>query len=448
MPATLNNESLISRINSLLQEVEGPAVVKQSSELGTSGQASKDPGGYKGPSSHPSARVDSMTQSAPLGARAKENEKDVKEDHPGSGVDQVAAGSGGDQDSKQYNVGTNQSATGEDPSVEDKYKGTKEDPGTTHPANAEDVGEKYSSMRFNDLLKVASDGMNGILADITNGVHLNYYRDVFAKQAAAPQLAPDGIQIDDAALAAEAGYNLADATIKQAWAEKQAASSMVVAQICADAVHEADLVGEYLTKFAQYRQAASQPPISIPTRPKTAADPTDVAPPADAGGGGGDAGGDAAAAAALGGGGGGAGGGGEHEAALNELFSALAQLGISPEELMEAAQAGGGGGGGGEGGGLPIGGGGGGMPMTGGDAGAAAMMPGPAKAASQRVQYLRHNIVQHGREVMNDFAKSAWHVVNHQKRGRARIIPVQAGTKEAQQRQELIGYIREVCGLR
>src|SRR5262245_4417272 len=140
MATTHAPEPLISRINALLAEVDGEAV-KSASEMGTSGQGTKDPGGYQGKSSHPSADADPSTQSAPMGSRAKENESDVKEDHPGSGVDHVSPG-GADEDKVMPNIGTRQSSTGEEPSVEDDYKGSKEDPGTSHPANAEDIGEK------------------------------------------------------------------------------------------------------------------------------------------------------------------------------------------------------------------------------------------------------------------------------------------------------------------
>ena len=60
------------------------------------------------------------------------------------------------------NIGTQSSATGEDPSVEDDYKGGKDDPGSTHPARTD-----------NDSLaelKTTTDALsNGILADMING---------------------------------------------------------------------------------------------------------------------------------------------------------------------------------------------------------------------------------------------------------------------------------------
>jgi hypothetical protein len=258
MPTSHGDTSLISRINSLLGEVGGNT--KSASEMGMSGQGTKDPGGYSGPSTHPSARNATHTEPAPLGSRAKENESDVKEDHPGGGVDNVSPNSGGTQDDKQYSIGTKQTATGEDPSVEDNYKGTKEDPGTTHPANAEEVGDKYASMQIRPLLKLAFDKMNGVLADIANGNHIAYYNGVIQKQAAAqnPQAprqtlpAPNGTANGAATLAATAGYELADHAIKQAAAEKEAAQK-VVARLIREAEEDADFVGDYHTKYAKHR---------------------------------------------------------------------------------------------------------------------------------------------------------------------------------------------------
>ena len=61
--------SVLSRISSLIAEIDGDGTEKVAvangrtkraeTELGLSGSAKKDPGGYTGGSSHPSAKVDS-----------------------------------------------------------------------------------------------------------------------------------------------------------------------------------------------------------------------------------------------------------------------------------------------------------------------------------------------------------------------------------------------------
>jgi hypothetical protein len=73
----------------------------------------------------------------------------------------------GRQDQVQLNIGTNAAATGEDAAAEKDYKGTKDDPGTSHPAKAND-GEKYSSVTFKQAHSQCSTLGNEILADLIN----------------------------------------------------------------------------------------------------------------------------------------------------------------------------------------------------------------------------------------------------------------------------------------
>src|SRR5579872_4247375 len=125
MPTTIPVNSVIGRLSALVEEINGVKTAaakngqtKSATELGLSGEGKQDPGGYQGKSDHPSARAASNVQKTPLGSRAKENETDVKHDHPGAGVDNTSPGGGGSQDDKQYNIGTHQSTTGNDPKVE------------------------------------------------------------------------------------------------------------------------------------------------------------------------------------------------------------------------------------------------------------------------------------------------------------------------------------------
>jgi hypothetical protein len=94
MPAAIAEDSVLGRINALLAEVGGEkraAAKKRATEMGLSGSGADDPGGRSGPSTHPTARADSDTGEAPLGARGKENEEDVKEDRPAAVDAQGAA---------------------------------------------------------------------------------------------------------------------------------------------------------------------------------------------------------------------------------------------------------------------------------------------------------------------------------------------------------------------
>ena len=108
----------------------------------------------------------------------------------------------------------------------------------------------------------------------------------------------------------------------------------------------------------------------------------------------------------MGGGMGGAPGGGQEDA-VNQLLMALMEMGVSPDEIMQALQGGGGGGGdpmGGMGGGDPLAGGGGGDPLAGGGAPPPDMGGGmppdmgggdPTKMARvKQAQQVRRNLMQ------------------------------------------------------
>jgi len=131
-----------------------------------------DPGGYQGKSTHPTTSVDNRGQAASEGARSSENVSDVKADQGKPGVDSTPDNTDDRQDDAQLNIGTSQSSTGEDPSVEDDYKAGKDDPGTSHPAatdNSSLDGHKYADASVRQL-KTLSDGLaNTILADLANG---------------------------------------------------------------------------------------------------------------------------------------------------------------------------------------------------------------------------------------------------------------------------------------
>jgi len=433
MPATaIPQDSVFGRINSLIEEIGGTEKKAAETELGLTGQGKKDPGGYQGASTHPSARAASNVEKTPLGSRAAENTKDVKEEHPGGGVDNTDPKSGGSQDDKQYNIGTEQSATGEDPSVEDHYRaGGKDDKrqgnrgGTEGPFNAEEIGEKYSALRFPEITKVAYDKMNNVLADIANGVHVKEAMELAQNgfQLPVPQqktAAHAAAQQLDPKTAAAAGYELAAQAGQEEELQKQAAIQATVEQTILDAHTNADLVGEYLTKYAaeceRLIKQAEPGPMGGGMEGESPMPPPEAAgaggPPPGPPGGPGDGGGDQG---------------------LDEIINALLDMGHTPEEVMAVLQEHMGGGGGGEGGPPP---GAGGPPP-----GAEAMGGGPmppemaGKAAS----------VNQDREILFKLAAAA---SDRFRSGQWKQRPVQAGTKEATDRQELQRYIVEVCNQR
>ncbi len=396
------HNNILADVNSLIDEInvgatKSASVKKAEEEASGSGSAGKDPGGYKGKTTHPSGKADAGTQGASVGFRGKENTEDVKKDVPVSVED--APVNKQDSDYDQIQVGTKKSPTGEDPSVENAYKGDKDDErdgergGTAGPFNAEEVGEKYSSLAFPQLYKIACVKANGVLAKIANGEKTAASKST--KVASAPAApAAQKTQEPASAEAAAAGYELAKlaaafgTTPEDESVIKFAAAQRVVGGFIEEGFGDADAVGEYLYKVAHYQEQFKKkaegempgmppggpggaPPEMGGGMPGGGADPTGGEPgpgaemPPDAGGG---APGDAGAP----------GGGGVPDDAINELANAFIDAGIPVEKLIAALQgaAGGGGAPGGDAGGMP----GGAPPEAGG-------MPGgeEAKAAAARL---------------------------------------------------------------
>jgi hypothetical protein len=434
------------------------------------GPTPKDPGGYQGASSHPSAKIDNNVQDSSTGARASEHTSDMKADQGAPGVDSAPEAKhqegSGSQDEQQLNIGTQQSATGEDASVEDDYKGDKDDPGTTHPMKAS-VGEKYGSVKFAEAKRRATTLQDEILADLANG----YGMQLITKQAAAkpaaasasaaaapasaasPASASNPSLLEKAAAAVKsqqapalaAGYELA-ASLGVKQAEAQANVQACLEATIQDAELDATLFANYyrpLLKKAGYKFAGEDPEADTGEDHGAAADlgsgagggGESAAPPADGGGGGEESlgdllggGGDPGGMMDAGGGappGGGMGGEGDKTMALQQLVAALMELGVSPEELAAAsappAPAGGAPGGSALGGGAPppdpmaaMGGGG-----MGGGGGAPPMSEGMKLASAAKA---------------------------FQRSGKFAFHPAPQGSAERELRDEIKGYVLEQLG--
>ena len=232
------------------------ALTEQAFTEKTAAPVPADPGTASGSSTHPSKSVDNHGQTASEGARAAENTRDNKEDQGPAGVDSTPEDVVAAQGDGQLNIGMQQSATGEDPSVEDGYKADKEDPGTTHPAatdNDELDGHKYASLSMQELYQLHTKLADHILADLATGHTLD-------GGTAASETATDGTtassdtqqalekeaSLDDVYTAA--GYDLA----AQLGMTKEAAQQLVAgtaAEVLQDARTDAQLVGDYLATF-------------------------------------------------------------------------------------------------------------------------------------------------------------------------------------------------------
>ena len=351
-------------------------------------EAHTEAGGYQDGTSHPVKDVDDRTEAAQEGARSAENNKDVKEDQGAVGVNSAATAKSardilaglsrhaampsysvkrsesavstpGSAADDQLQIGTNKQPTGEDPSNEtNSAKSGKKDSDSEHPARTDNEsldGHKFSYDQYTPLEKLASyihECGNQLVAQIAhvawNAKKANdgYSTDVaqsYEKEAADPEL----VQL--------VGRELAGVM-----SDKQATDNMVHAALSGvikTASLKADLLIEYIAGHdAQMRKYAEGDML--------AEGMSQDAPPTSAGGGiptglgAEDPGNEAAMMASLGGapgaemgGEGGEGGEGGNEAEIAQLLQVLEQMGVSPEELEQAAAQEGGAGGmpGGEG---------------------------------------------------------------------------------------------------
>lgn len=350
--------SLFAQLNALAEEIsqsaEKVAAVKEAAPVPA------DPGGYQGASAHPSAHVDNNAQKAVTGARASEYEADVKKQQGAPAVDNTPEMSQeGRQDDVQLNINTNASAVGEDPSVEDNYKGKKDDPPTSLPAAPQD-SEKYSSVTFKQAHAKCSTLGNEILADLINQgteekkaempealkKHMEKKEDKGENKGELKgdqhKLDVDGDgKIEGADLSAlrngkekeaafAAGYELAAAL----GVEKSAAEA-AVRDVCANTLREADemadlFLGFYTTKQAEDEEDSDEGESHEKSESPAEESAEEAAPPApemEAMMGGGEPGLDAAPPS--------------EDEALQELAMALQELGISPEALMSMVAGGG-----------------------------------------------------------------------------------------------------------
>ena len=369
--------SLFAQLNALAEEISQSAV-KVAAEK-AAGPTPADPGTYVGSSSHPTASVDNNVQNASEGERAREYEADIKKQQGALAVDNTPELSQeGRQNEVQLNIGTNAKATGEDPSAEKDYKGTKDDPGTSHPAKTND-GEKYSSVSFKEAREVAGNLGNAILANL-----INFGTSQLTKQSEMPAFLKAKIEgkkedsensgrlkgnqhkldtdndgkiegsdlkalREDKAASFNAGYELAEYL-----GMDKAAAEASVREVCANTIREADEMADLLVGFLTTKASAADPM-------EEAAEGEDHSADGDAESGaggapaglesmmaGGDMGGDVDPAMAGGDMGAEMGGAPGEDEAVQELAMALEELGIPPEALLQALQSQGAGGAGGD----------------------------------------------------------------------------------------------------
>lgn len=355
--------SLFAQLNALAEEISHTAVKTAAEKKAEGGPTPADPGTYMGASTHPTAHVDNNVQKAETGSRASEYEADIKKQQGALAVDNTPElPYEGRQDEVQQNIGTNVAATGEDPAAEHDYKGDKDDPGTSHPAKAND-GEKYSSVSFKEAMTRAAALGNDILATLLNAsaeksAEMPAFLKEKKKDAPKGELKGDQHKLDVdndgkiegsdlAALregkeaAFKAGYELAAAL----GMSKEAAEASV-REVAANTLREADEMADLFIGFLASKAAAADmgdeaaegEDHSAPGDDESGASPAGEMG-AESAGLEGMMGGEDAGAMPMGAEGAGA---PSEDEAVQELAMALEELGIPPEALIGALQGGGG----------------------------------------------------------------------------------------------------------
>ena len=352
--------ALFDELRSFLAEVETQQVKAASAKKA---EANTEAGSYEGGTSHPVKSVDDQTSDASEGERSSENSADVKSQVPAGGVDSNKA-KPPEQEGQQFDVGMKSTSTGEDPAHEDDYKGTKDDPGTAHPAKTED-GEKYSSMNFIQLKKLTEKKANAILASVA--VTLNkraglqgaqHKLDVdgdkklessdFAKlrKGQTAHKTPAAPKMDEKKAAA-VGY---DQAVQAGVLSQEDASSFFKSaseNLIRGALSAATATGQYLTAFNRQLLTKAAEEGEEHEGGEMAGHEASESPAQESAENSGDIGIDEGDLAAMAGEAPPAGGamGGE-AGGVDELLAALAEMGVSPEEVMAAMSAQGAGAGG------------------------------------------------------------------------------------------------------
>jgi hypothetical protein len=226
------------------------AMLRQIAEQSVkSAEAKSEPGGYQGSTTHPVKNVDDRLMEATEGERSRENSSDVQEQQGAPSVDSTSE-STPSQDTVQYNIGTTQSATGEDPSSEtESAKAKKDDPGSSHPMRTDNDsldGHKYAQHIIKLTEKAAAQG-NDLLALLAIEAQGEIQQKAAQLSGAKAPAAPEAV-----AKAAEAGAELANMAAGGVGADKQAEAAAVVDSIAltiSDAFAMAEKTAAYLDEY-------------------------------------------------------------------------------------------------------------------------------------------------------------------------------------------------------
>jgi len=318
----MSKRQALNTIGQFLQEVKSHQKIAR---------ANTEPETAGGTTEHPIKDDDDGTKPSKELSRAKEHDKDNKEQvgeaslaataEKGASLLKASKDEGTiveDATESQLQIGTKKAPTGEDPATVTETAGdTYHDPGTTHPARTDNDdldGKKYASVTTEKLAGMVASQGNDLLELIARG--FSAPGDTFpTKTAEAGTKA-----------AASAGVAIADA-VDQPF-DKSAFDQAVYGEVrslvkesLSDAVNVYDFLTAYTTTL---QKQAMDPAMMDPAMTGGGAPPMD---PAMAGGGA-----PPMDPAMMGGGG----GGGEEEIIM--MVQQLLEAGVPPEEIMQILQ--------------------------------------------------------------------------------------------------------------
>lgn len=355
--------ALFDELRSFLAEVE----TEKTASTKKKAEANTEAGSYEGGTSHPVKSVDDQTGDAHEGERSSENSADVKKQVPAGGVDSSKE-SPPDQEGQQFHVGLKSSPTGEDPSHEDDYKGTKDDPGTSHPAKTED-GEKYSSMSFNKLKSLTEKKANALIAGISVVLKEAEAADASKKKPVADK-ADGGLvgnqhkldvaepkgkltgedfkklrsgHSEEAKTAAAVGYDQAVQAGTPANEDIETFFKAASENLIRGALNAATLTGNYVAEFSKNVTKQAEESAEHESHESEGHEASESPAKEKAEDSAQDLGLDEADMSAMAGEGAAPGGG--EGPAVDELLAALAEMGVTPEQVLEALGGAGGAGG-------------------------------------------------------------------------------------------------------
>lgn len=295
-------DNLWMDINSILADIK--------STSGHVKAASEDP---KTDTSHPTKSVEDGDRPATEGAQTSFNTNYVKENFP-SPVDS-ADSSAPKQEELHNQIGTTKSTTGNDSSVEKDFKDRKDDPGTSSPM---EIGsEKYGKMTFDELHSTWSRLANEKMAVIAARRHNDIKQLSGAPAESAPQTEKTATSQEDAfeqvkIAAMQQIYSTAHSVVEQAVRDAVDVMAMIKK---AEEEESSEKKEESSSDGGESTEASepSAPPAESPVSPEAGL-------PVDAGGGVSD------------------------QEAMQELMAVLAEMGLTPEMLLQmlAGQGGGG----------------------------------------------------------------------------------------------------------